>query len=173
MIFGGRSLQDLSLDDFRSLIDNRVPEGPHLDYKETAYTGRPQDIREMLRDIVSLANADGGYLIMGIRENGAGRAMELTPIDDPQPIAQSIRQACLDGIRDRIEGLEVQSYETGFNQGIIVVRVPATEQRPHMMTRDGRTDFFRRYDTDKRPMTNDHEGDQRVYTGQPTIPASS
>ena len=153
MIFGGRSLNDLSLDDFRSLIENRVPEGRHLDFKESAYSGRPQDRREMLRDIIGLANAEGGYLVLGIREDGAGRASELTPIDDPQPIAQAIRQTCLDCIRDRVEGLEVQVYDTGFNQGIIVIRVPPSNQRPHMMTLGGRTDFFRRYDTDKRPMT--------------------
>lgn len=153
MIFNGRSLQDLSLDDFQTLITNQIPEGPHLDYKETAYSGRAQDIREMLRDITALANADGGYLIMGIREDGFGRADALTPIDDPQTKAQAIHQACLDGIRDRIEGLEVQAYETGFNQGLVVVHIPPSEQRPHMMIRDHHTDFFRRYNTDKRPMT--------------------
>lgn len=153
MIFSGRSLQDLSLDDFQTLIANQIPEGPNLDYKETAYSGRPQDIREMLRDITALANAAGGYLILGIREDGFGRAISLTPIDDPQTKVQAIHQACLDGIRDRIDGLEVQAYDTGFNQGIIVVRVPPSEQRPHMMVRDHSTDFFRRYNTDKRAMT--------------------
>jgi len=33
MVFGGRSLSDISLDDIRLLIDNSVPKGPHLDYK--------------------------------------------------------------------------------------------------------------------------------------------
>ena len=55
MIFGGRSLNDISLDDIRLLIDNQVPEGPHLDYQETPYSGRSQDRREMLRDIAALA----------------------------------------------------------------------------------------------------------------------
>ena len=35
MIFSGRSLHDLSLGDFQLLIDNHVPEGPHLEYKES------------------------------------------------------------------------------------------------------------------------------------------
>ena len=107
----------------------------------------------MLRDVTALANADGGYLVMGIREDGFGRADSLTPIGDLQTKAQAIRQACLDGIRDCIAGFEVQAYETGFNQALIVIRVPPSELRPHMVMRDNRTDFFRRYDTDKRPMT--------------------
>lgn len=153
MIFSGRSLNDISLDDIRALVDNRIPEGPHLDYKEVPYSGRPQDRREMLRDITALANAEGGYLVLGIREDGFGHAIELSPFSEPQNIAQAIRLSCLDGIRDRIEGFEVREYETGFNQGLIVIRVPVSDQRPHMMASDGRTDFFRRYDTDKRPMT--------------------
>jgi hypothetical protein len=153
MIFGGRSLHDLSLSDFQLLIDNHVPEGPHLEYKEAAYSGRPADIREMLRDVTALANAEGGYLVMGIREDNYSRAAALSPIDDPNTKVQAINQACLDGIQERIPGLEVISYEIGFNQGIIVIRVPPSEQRPHMMVRDQSTDFVHRYGTDKRMMT--------------------
>jgi hypothetical protein len=153
MILGGRSLGDISLDDIRLLIDNNVPEGPHLDYKEAPYSNRGQDRREMLRDITALANGEGGYLVIGIREDYAGRAAELTPFDNPGEVAQAMRQACLDGIRDRIEALEVVVYETGCNQGIVVAHVPFSDRRPHMMIRDSRTDFFRRYETDKRPMT--------------------
>ena len=153
MIFSGRSLDDISLDDIRLLVDNRVPEGPYLDYKETPYSGRPQDRREMLRDVIALANAEGGYLVLGVREDGAGRPVELIPFDNPQDIAQAMHQTCLDGVRDRIEGLEVRAFETGFNQGIIVVHVPPSDWRPHMVSLNKRTDFYRRYDTDKRSMT--------------------
>lgn len=153
MIFSGRSLSDISLDDIRLLIENRVSEGPYLEYKESPYSGRPQDRREMLRDVAALANGEGGYLVVGIREGYAGRAAELTPFDNPGEVAQAMRQACLDGIRDRIEGLEIVVYETGYNQGIVVIHVPFSDQRPHMMIRDSRTDFFCRYETDKRPMT--------------------
>ena len=153
MIFSGRSLDDISLDDIRLLVDNRVPEGPYLDYKETPYSGRPQDRREMLRDVIALANAEGGYLVLGVREDGAGRPVELIPFDNPQDIAQAMHQTCLDGVRDRIEGLEVRAFETGFNQGIIVVHVPPSDWRPHMVSLNKRTDFYRRYETDKRSMT--------------------
>lgn len=153
MVLGDRSLQDLSLSDFLVLIDNHVPEGPSLEYKAKAYSGRPADIREMLRDITALANADGGYLVMGIREDGAGRAAALNPINDVTSKVQPINQACLDHIQERIPGLEVAAYETGFGQGIVVVHVPKSEQRPHMMVHESRTDFVCRYGTDKRTMT--------------------
>ena len=153
MIFSGRSLNDISLDDIRLLIDNRVPEGLHLDYKETPYSGRDQDRHEMLRDIIAMANAEGGYLILGVREDGTGRPLELASFDDPQTVVQAIRQTCLDCIRDRIEGLEIRAFEIGFNQGIIVIHVPPSDWRPHMTIFHKRTDFYRRYETDKRAMT--------------------
>lgn len=153
MVFSARSLDDISLDDIRLLVEDQVPEGPRLEYKESPYGRRAQDRREMLRDIAAVANAEGGYLILGIREDQGGRAVELIPFDDPQTVAKGIRQACLQGIRDRIEGLEIRAYETGFNQGIVVVNVPLTDVRPHMVIKDRRTDFFRRYETDKVPMT--------------------
>lgn len=153
MILRNRSLYELSLADIKTLVDNCIPEGPHLDYKQTAYSGRPADIREMLRDVIALANANGGYLIMGIREDGFNRPIEICPIDDYLMVSQRIRQACLDGIQERIDGLEVLGYETEANKGIIVIHVPVSEKTPHMVSIDARTDFVRRYDTDKRVMT--------------------
>jgi len=153
MILGDRSLYELTLDDFRSLVTNRIPEGPHLDYKQTAYSGKATEIREMLRDVISLANANGGYLVMGIREDGFNRPVEICPIDNFLMVSQRIRQACLDGIQDRIDGLEVAGYEVQPNQGIIVVHIPTSEKAPHMVSMDHHSDFYRRYDTDKRVMT--------------------
>lgn len=153
MIFEGRSLRDIRIEDIRLLIANRVREGPQLEYKETAYSGRSEDVREMLRDITAIANADGGYLLMGVREDGSGGAAQLAPVDDPRTLAQSIEQVCLECISERIHGLEIEAYETGPARGVIAVRVPPNSQKPHMMTKDGRTDFYRRYGTQKKPMS--------------------
>jgi hypothetical protein len=153
MIFNDRSLHDLSITDFETLVQNRIPEGPNLEFKEIAYSGRAEDIREMLRDIIALANADGGYLILGIREETFGRADSFNPISNLAEKVQSIRQACLDGICERILGLEVKAFEFFTDQGIIVIHVPKSNLRPHMVSRDHRTDFYRRYETDKRSMS--------------------
>ena len=154
MILGDRSLHELSLEDFRALIENRIPEGPHLDYKQTAYSGRPSDIREMLRDVISLANANGGYLVLGISEDGFNRPASFCPIDNYIRVSQGIRQACLDGIQERLDGLEVAGYEgLSPNKGIIVIHVPSSDKTPHMVSMNYHSDFYRRYDTDKRVMT--------------------
>lgn len=153
MILDHRSLHDLSLSHFYNLVDHRIPEGPNLDYKETPYSGRPQDIREMLRDVISFANHGGGYIVMGVREDGFNFPIEFIPIVDYERKCQGIRQACLDGIQERIDGLEIVGYEIERGKGIIVIHVPLSAKLPHMVSMDHHSDFYKRYDTDKRVMT--------------------
>jgi hypothetical protein len=141
--------------DFEILIQNQIPEGPNLEYKETAYGGGADSIREMLRDIVAIANSDGGYLIMGIREDSSGRAESIVPVNDVHEKIQSIRQVCLDGISERIDGLEAKAFEFSPGKGLIAIRIPKSDHRPHMVIKDHRTDFYRRYETNKREMTID------------------
>ena len=129
MVLKDQSLYDLTLRDFSKLIENCVPEGPKLDYKAEAYSGRPSDIREMLRDIISFANHGGGYIILGIREDGYGHPHELHPFDNYQRKCQAIRQACLDGIQERIDGLEIVGYEVENNKGIIVIHIPSSKKK--------------------------------------------
>ena len=155
MILDNKSLDQLQISDFETLIHNRTPEDRFLEYKEAAYSGRADDIREMLRDVIALANADGGYLIMGIREDASGRAETIIPIEGLIDKTQAIRLVCLDGISERIEGLEIKAYETSPDKGLTRIRVPRSDHRPHMVIREHRTDFYRRYDTDKREMTID------------------
>jgi len=107
----------------------------------------------MLRDVTSLANAGGGYLVLGIREDGCNRPVEICPIDGYLGIEQAIRQVCLDGLQERIDGLEVNGFEVEPNKGIIVIHIPVSEKTPHMVSMDHRSDFYRRYDRDKRVMT--------------------
>lgn len=153
MIFNGKSLHELNTDDFEHLIINQIPEGPDLEYKEVAYSGRADDIREMLRDVISIANANGGYLILGIREDEFGRAQAIIPFGNLHEKVQSILQVCVDGISERIIGLEVKAFEFSTDIGIIVIHIPTSNHRPHMVTRENRTDFYRRYETHKRSMT--------------------
>jgi len=155
MILGGRPLQDLTLYDFETLVQNHIPEGPSLEYKQFCYADNAESIREMLRDITAMANAGGGYIIIGIRDDGHDRAAEIVPMPSPREKVQAIRQRCLEGIADRIRNFDVQAYECGDNTGIIAIHIPPSDKRPHMVIRDRRTDFVLRHGTDKFNMTMD------------------
>ncbi len=49
------------------LVADRVPEGRHLEYKETLPGDSERDKREFLADISAFANSAGGDLIYGVQ----------------------------------------------------------------------------------------------------------
>ncbi len=53
--------------DLQALVDNNVPEGKTLEYKESLHSDHPTEKKEFLADVSSFANAAGGDLIHGIR----------------------------------------------------------------------------------------------------------
>lgn len=154
MIFEGRSIDEVLDEDLQALVDNHVSERQHLEFKVTIDHGDDDDRVETLRDIVSLCNGGGGFLIVGIRDDGRGRAQRFEPtlVGDVRRIAASVRSLALDHIRERIEGLEVQERTVGSNP-LVVVRVPASTRTPHMVTYQARTDFWTRHQVGKREMT--------------------
>lgn len=90
-LLNNKSLLDCDYDDFKDLIHNEVfRENQFLDYKEYfSFLVLPKDTKkeiveskivEFRNDVCSFANADGGYLIYGIKDN-CGMAEELTGIE--------------------------------------------------------------------------------------------
>lgn len=84
----GKSLLDCELEELQVLIDNSdYRENEYLEYKESFKVDKceknekPKAIAELRNDVCAFANADGGYIIFGIKEDGKGVVQELTGID--------------------------------------------------------------------------------------------
>ena len=69
MRLNGKLAGDLSQDDLMQLIEDRRPEDRYLDYKRDPYGKTDADKRELLKDVVGLANASGGVILIGIEED--------------------------------------------------------------------------------------------------------
>ena len=69
MAFEGRELNEIKIEDIQFLIDNQMTEDISLEYKSQCWERNDEGTREMLRDISSMANAKGGYIILGIEED--------------------------------------------------------------------------------------------------------
>ena len=87
----GKSFMDCSEADLQILIDNPdFREGDYLDYKSSLSfldipkndSQRLEHIAEFRSDVCQFANADGGYLIYGIKDK-KGLASEIVGIDIP------------------------------------------------------------------------------------------
>src|SRR3989304_6070729 len=152
MIFDGRPIDDITDQEILALVDQHVAERRHLEFKATFTTRDDEDRLEILLDVASRANAGGGYLFVGIRDDGRGRAQRWDNPGDTAAVAKSIRASCLDHISDRIDGLEVGERVVDGNP-LVIVRVPVSARIPHMVTFQRRTAFHSRYDDGKREMS--------------------
>ena len=68
MPLSNKPLESLEKSDLQSLVENQVPEGKTIDYKQALPGNSDSDKREFLADVSSFANAVGGNLIYGIKE---------------------------------------------------------------------------------------------------------
>lgn len=152
MIFEGKSLDQILDDEIIQLVNNHIEERQNIEFKVMVNHKNDSDRFETLCDICSFANAGGGYLIIGIRDDGKGKAQKLETVIDPERIVKSIRSLCIDHISDRIEGIEIQIRQI-CNSNIILIRVPNSGRAPHMVTLDNRTHFVTRYQDGKHVMS--------------------
>lgn len=142
----GAPLQELTEAHLQELAKREIQEGPRLDYK-LALPANKGEKKELARDVAAFANAYGGYLIFGIREE-EGVARELVGVEgDPDRNVTDLENA----IRDRTEPpVEVQTVAVPLENGrhILVMEVPRSLNAPHMA--DGR--FYRRSGRSSAPM---------------------
>ena len=152
MIFDGAPIEAITDDELRGLVREHTAERRHLEFKVTVNHKDDADRLETLLDIASIANGGGGYLLVGIRDDGKGRAQVFEDPGDTTRIAHSIRDQCLEHIDPRIDGLAIQQRTVDGHQ-LVVVRVPVSARTPHMVTFQRGTHFCTRYDDGKREMT--------------------
>lgn len=89
-------------------MDNQVPESKTIEYKESLTDNPDSDKKEFLADVSSFANAAGGYLIYGMREN-SGIASELCGLEsiDADAEIRRLDNIIRDGIKPRIPGVSL------------------------------------------------------------------
>src|SRR5262249_17473302 len=85
-----KTFAEIGTSDLQQLISAHAQEHQMLEFKRDVWGNSDEDIREMLRDISSMANAYGGHIVVGMDEDASGVAVSLVPVPDA------------DGQRDRI-----------------------------------------------------------------------
>ena len=151
MIFDNccRRISEITDAELKDLIGNQE-ENQWIDFKQQDYHRDPKDPEkykyEICKDVTAMANADGGYIFIGIQEKDKIAEGFLT-VDKPDKVAQSINSVCLQYIDPRIQNLEVKkrSFEwNGKEIDLVIIHIPPSDHRPHGF-RIGSTHFVKRY----------------------------
>ncbi len=156
MSLQGKPLEAITDADLQALIDNQVREGQTLEYKRDLYGRGDEEVREMLRNISSIANAFGGDLLIGVDENEEGIAVNLPGVENAEVEAQRVVGSSLANIEERVLGLRAWPVRLQNGRSVVIVRIPRSLRAPHMVTFKGLNQFWARHDRQKAPMST-HE----------------
>lgn len=158
MIFHGRRLSDLQEQDIQVLVDDEVQERDSVEYKRDMYGNSDDDKREMLKDITSMANHRGGYIVIGIEADAEGIPTNIVGIEAGNHV-ERIRNSCLNNIDKRIVGLDIEDIPLNSNKIVIVIAIPESINAPHMVTYKGLNQFWKRHGRQKEKMTTQEIGE--------------
>jgi hypothetical protein len=134
--------------DLIALHTGMVKESLHLEYKASDSADKKDDKKkvEMARDVSSFANADGGQIVYGMKENKdhepAGLDDGLDPREYPEIWFEQILQQHVTPILTSVRILHVPLSN---GRVAVVVSVPASNGDPHQV--DGR--YYRRHNFNK------------------------
>jgi hypothetical protein len=143
-----KPIEQITPADLQRLVDNSVPESARLEYKEQFPGSSPEERREFLADVSSLANTAGGDLVFGIAEQRDGGKPTGVPasvdgVSGPVDVLR-LENILRDGLAPRIPGIRIQQIN-GFPRGpVLILRVPRSWQRPHMVTLQQLSRFYAR-----------------------------
>ena len=159
--FSGTRLKDVSLSDINRLVSDAVPESLYLDYKQELHLEKPDEKKEFLRDVTAFANAEGGLLVYGVKEdrdsngrpNGVPLATPGTSLSNRDADVLSIEHLLRDGIDERLPPYELRTLLVSGSDYIVLLRVPPSLRSPHMVVLGGERRFYIRMNGGKQSMS--------------------
>jgi hypothetical protein len=165
------NLNDLTTAHIESLIESEVPESLTLDYKQQLPSKEREDKKEFLYDVAAMANSAGGDLVYGVAERRTGddkptgipdRLLE-TRFPNPQEEEMRLSSYIRDGMAPNLIGVVVRSVHCDGGDAL-VVRVPSSRSKPHMVKMGGTNKFYKRTGTASHPM--DWDEIRRAFSEQ-------
>ena len=134
MSLSNKPLPSIEEADLQALIDNEVPEDKTLDYKESLPAITNDAKREFLADVSSFANASGGHLVFGMKEQ-EGVAVELCGLGVINADAEILRLENMirDGIEPRITGISTRAIPLQTSSVAIVIHIPRSWAQPQKL----------------------------------------
>ncbi len=151
-----RPFNSLDENNLRDLVDvRRVREHIHLDYKEESYDHGHTGTVEMLADVTAMANAQGGYILIGVEEDKTepdGTPKQIIGIENGDTEATWIQSVCLSSIDEKITGLRVRDILLTNGRSCVIIQVPNSVRKPHMIVHKGHRSFRIRHGRSKSPM---------------------
>ena len=146
-----KPIDQITAADIRSMVTSRVPEGEQMEFKrELPAKGTsggdpwmiaqkkigPRAKDQILKEVVSFANAYGGVLVLGIEEDKSATppvARAICAIPKCEELAERFRVIFRDRVEPKLPSCDIFAVGTGgTDDGVVVFRVPGGSRlAPH------------------------------------------
>lgn len=142
----------ITVADVESLVTSHVPEGDRIEYKKElpAAKGKRDPWmsgqhkigdhakNQILKEVVSFANAYGGLLVLGMEEDTNSTpavAKGICPISKCAELAERFRLIFRDRVEPQLRSCDIFPVVTsGAEDGVVVFRVSGSQLAPHRVT---------------------------------------
>lgn len=149
-------LEQINSSTFEEICDQRFSESSTIDFKQELTKNDDKGKNELAKDVCAMANADGGDLVYGIKENPEGGTAEsVCPLvgESPDDASRRLMQTLEAWVEPRITGLQLKHFPmTGGGFGV-VLRVPPSFDGPHCVRNNSSRRFVLRNGTFTSDMT--------------------
>jgi hypothetical protein len=153
-----QQVSKLDYDGLKAFLERQIVEGHHLDYKRALTDGSDEKRnREFLKDVVAFANANGGDLLIGVKEPAEGVSADdqMAGVEGGEDLARDLERLTSSGAIDsRIPGLLVQPVLLPSSRWVVVVHIPPSSARPHVVNYKKQTYLMQRHSESNQPMTS-------------------
>ncbi|MDD3662779.1 MAG: ATP-binding protein [Candidatus Pacebacteria bacterium] len=162
-----KNIDNLTFEDVEWLIDNKVTEDQRLEYKREVWGNSEANKKEMLKDIVSMANRYGGYIIIGLDEGDNNEAVSFSNVPNAEARKDEILSSLFANTQPRLQSIKIKILAKE-NVTIMAISIPNSFRKPHMITFSGINQFWIRHDRQKMPMSIDEIQGSIINTSNTT-----
>ena len=143
-----KPIKEIKKEDIEMLIENRIPEGKTIDYKQKLSIESNEDKKEFYKDVSSFANAEGGDIIYGLtEENRFPKEIIGIEIENLDKTLLKLLNMIKSGIEPTlIPQPEFNALEIEANKFILVLRVYKSFTAPHRISFERNHKFWLRED---------------------------
>jgi predicted HTH transcriptional regulator len=147
-----RAFEDVGATDIENLIANRVAEHRTLEYKRQLPVKTRDGSHELLADVSSFANAQGGDILYGIEEkSGLPNAIRGINVENRDAEQLKLENQLYAGIEPRLPGLRSRWIDCGEEGFVFLVRVPPSNIGPHRVISGKSNAFYGRKSNGRYP----------------------
>jgi len=152
-----KNLKDITISDLQRLIEDEIIESKQIEYKSQLPGKKQSDKQKFLADISSFANASGGDIIYGIKEDrDKGTPDKIIGLELENVDQESLRLHNLirDGIEPNIPSsqIDINIIEIKDSNSVIIIRIKKSWLGPHRVILGGWNQFYSRNTNGKYPL---------------------